>query len=397
MFQNNSSLPNFLQVSISILILFFLAFAIYYLIYIGNRHVSQDKRINIRWQRIFQIIGVAIGASIVLAIFRRYPILGSTLFAMFVSVLLAYLLNPLVNKLEAKKVPRSIATIIVYAALVFILVGLGFLVIPSLTEQIKNFILNLPATTNSFLEWTREFMQKNNIDDNQVYTEVSNFLSNFIQESSTKLLTWSSGIFVSIVTSIRSLVTVVLVPIITYFFLVDKDRLMSLVKRIIPRKHYKKSRELYLEIDETMSAFVRGRLLMAVFVGIATMILLLILGIDFAFVIGMLAMIGDVIPYIGPLIGFIPALVFALIQSPIKAIWVGIFYLLIQWVENNILGPKLLGSSTGMHPLVILLSILIGGGMFGVWGMILSVPFVALVMVLFNFLLRENTEKKEVK
>lgn len=236
MFQNNSSLPNFLQVSISILILFFLAFAIYYLIYIGNRHVSQDKRINIRWQRIFQIIGVAIGASIVLAIFRRYPILGSTLFAMFVSVLLAYLLNPLVNKLEAKKVPRSIATIIVYAALVFILVGLGFLVIPSLTEQIKNFILNLPATTNSFLEWTREFMQKNNIDDSQVYTEVSNFLSNFIQESSTKLLTWSSGIFVSIVTSIRSLVTVVLVPIITYFFLVDKDRLMSLVKRIIPRK-----------------------------------------------------------------------------------------------------------------------------------------------------------------
>ncbi|NMA49704.1 MAG: AI-2E family transporter, partial [Tissierellia bacterium] len=94
---------------------------------------------------------------------------------------------------------------------------------------------------------------------------------------------------------------------------------------------------------------------------------------------------ADIIPYIGPFLGFLPAVIFAFIASPIKALWVGIFFILIQWGENNIIGPKILGKTTGMHPLTILLSIIAGGTIFGVIGMLLSVPFISVMIILYKY------------
>ncbi len=96
--------------------------------------------------------------------------------------------------------------------------------------------------------------------------------------------------------------------------------------------------------------------------------------------------IFDIIPYIGPLIGFIPALFFGFIESPIKAVWVSILFLVIQWGENNILAPKIIGDSMGIHSLVIFLAIIIGGGVFGVFGMIVSVPLVAVFKIIYEFI-----------
>jgi predicted PurR-regulated permease PerM len=124
---------------------------------------------------------------------------------------------------------------------------------------------------------------------------------------------------------------------------------------------------------------------MAVMVGIATTIFLFLMGIEFAIVIGFITGLADIVPYIGPFLGFLPAVIFAFISSPIKAVWVGVFFILIQWMENNILGPKVLGKTTGMHPLTILLAIIVGGTIFGVMGMILSVPAVSVSIILFNY------------
>ena len=124
------------------------------------------------------------------------------------------------------------------------------------------------------------------------------------------------------------------------------------------------------------------------------MISLLIVGVDFAVIIGLITCVADIIPYIGPFLGFAPAVLFALIESPIKAVWVGIIFLAIQWAENNIIAPKLLGDKVGLNPLVILLSIIIGGGMFGVLGMILGVPVVSIMMILIEFFKLKYNEKK---
>ncbi|MDG2830143.1 AI-2E family transporter, partial [Vibrio parahaemolyticus] len=118
--------------------------------------------------------------------------------------------------------------------------------------------------------------------------------------------------------------------------------------------------------------------------------------IDFAIVIGMITAIADIIPYIGPFLGFLPAVVLAFLSSPIKALWVAVFFVVIQWVENNILAPKVLGQSIGLHPLTVLLALIIGGGIFGVLGMILAVPVTAILMIIFRFIKMKYKESREL-
>ena len=394
MFDASSNIPVFIQTLISVLIVLLLFLLIYYLIYIGNRHVPNNRKIRIRWSNIYKIIGIILIIVVVAWLFRRFPVLGSTLFSFFVSILIAYLLNPLVNKLENYNINRTVGTIIVYAGVVLVFVGLGFLVIPALTTQLTNLIINLPTMAQQVLNWISETLKNFNVSNDQVYKQVEDLVNKTLSEGSTNLLNWSQNFLLTISGSIGRLISLILIPIISFFLLVDKDRIIKKIKHNIPEKNYLETKELYHDINDAMSGFVRGRILMAVFVGIATMIYLLILKVDFAVIIGIITMIGDIIPYVGPAMGFLPAFIFAFIQSPIKAIWVAALFLFIQWVENNILAPKLLGKSTGMHPLVILLSIIIGGGMFGVWGMILSVPFVSLVTILFKFARDKNKSLK---
>ena len=134
---------------------------------------------------------------------------------------------------------------------------------------------------------------------------------------------------------------------------------------------------------------------MAIFVGFATMVYLLVLRVDFAIVIGLITCVADIIPYIGPFLGFLPAVLFAFMDAPIKALWVAILFLLLQWAENNIIAPKLLSDKTGLNPMLILISIIIGGGVFGVFGMILSVPFASILVILIEFFKMKYNEKNK--
>ncbi len=392
MFQQNSTIPGFIQITISILVISLLAMSLYYLIYIGNKYVATERRININWKNIFKLILIAIGISLIVALFRAFPVLGTTLSAVLIAILLAYLLNPLVNKLEKLGLSRQLGTVLIYLFLILFFVGLGFLVIPSLFDQIRKFISNLPEMTNYVLNWVEDLLKKNHLYDTEIYYQAESSIKDYITKSSSKILDWSGGIVTSLTASLGFLLTLVLIPIITFFLLTDKKMIFEKIKSTFPKKYYNDARALYYEIDESMSNFVRGRILMAVFVGVVTMIVLLLMNVEFAVVIGLITMISDIIPYVGPFVGFLPAGIFSLMHSPLKFFWVGVLFFFVNWVENNILGPKLLGESTGIHPLIILISIIIGGGMFGVWGMILSVPFVSLVIILSRFFVKKMNE-----
>ena len=156
-------------------------------------------------------------------------------------------------------------------------------------------------------------------------------------------------------------VSIVLTPILTLYFLVDKDYFKDKIAKLIPKKHRKDILYLASTIDISLTQFIKGRLIISLYIGVATTILLLIMGIDFAVVIGVITGLFDIVPYIGPFLGYIPAVFFAAISKPIKALWVSIFFVLIQWIENNVLAPKIIGENMGMHPMLILLSIIIGG------------------------------------
>ena len=178
----------------------------------------------------------------------------------------------------------------------------------------------------------------------------------------------------------------VLIIIFSFYFSVDKERFMLRVKKAIPNKHREDISYLTRNIDIALQQFIRGRMLMAIFVGLLTMVYLLVLRVDFAIIIGLITCVADIIPFIGPFLGCAPAVLFAFMDSPMKALWVLILFVIVQWVENNILAPKLIGDSTGLNPLVILISIIIGGGIFGVWGMVISVPLTSIIFILVDFI-----------
>lgn len=382
-----------------LLIILLLSLSTYYLINIGNNYVDNEKKISINSSYIlFAIIGF-FTIFIFYRLFKKYSILSDTFYTIIISIVLAYLLNPIVKFLESKGLKnRLISVLLIYLAIIGIIIIFAVLIIPRSGREIKSFISNMPE----FMDTTTGFVDRLMDDYEKIVGDIP-LLSENIKKTVTNSISDFEIIFTNAIKTIinfiygmfSKVVALVLTPILTLYFLVDKEEFIGKIIGFIPEKYLDDSMELFREIDNSLSKFVRGRLIMAVYVGVAITIVLVILGVDFAIPIGLITGFADIIPYIGPFLGLVPAVFFALLESPIKAFWVAILFLIIQWTENNILAPKVIGESTGIHPLVVLLAIIVGGGMFGVFGMIFSVPIIAVGIILYRFIKEKIMERAE--
>ncbi|WP_010244190.1 AI-2E family transporter [Peptoniphilus rhinitidis] len=412
--QISGNASRFMIYAIAILSIILVFLTIYYLINIGNKHIESKKRINLDLPIIIKIFfGILIFYSIIV-IFKKFSILGYTLSCVIIAVIFAYIIDPLVNYLERKGIKRQFGVIIVYITVILIFAVLIISVIPKTINEISNLLTSLPdmvdTLTKNVNDSMSEFFAKFNVElpDNfiDVYKKsnpkvegnvetpeiVSNILDSItkavnklvgnMQES---LMKSASNLLSKLYGLVTGVFRLLLVLIFSFYFSVDKEKFTLKLKKAIPNKHRKDVTYLATRIDTALQQFIRGRLLMAIFVGVLTMIYLLILRVDFAIIIGLITCVADIIPYIGPFLGCAPAVLFAFMDSPIKALWVLILFVLIQWVENNILAPKLIGDSTGLSPLIVLISIIIGGGLFGVWGMVISVPITSIIFILVDF------------
>lgn len=379
----------------------------YYVINIGNRYLERSKRIVVDTELLKKIILGVVAVLFILLLMRRYSILGRVLAAGIIATILAYILNPLVDKLEAKGNNRIASVAMVYVT-IFVVIGiLLVVVVPKTTMEIRNLALELPAYAENISNTVSGlFEDLPLVGENPAYETISNSVQSSYESIIDDLMNWvrnsASRITVLITHFVQNFISVilslVLVLIMTFYFLVDKRLYTNKIQGFIPNSFRTDISYLSEKINTVLSEFIRGRIILAVFVGILTAILLLILRIDFAIVIGIITCIADIIPYIGPLLGFVPAFLFALIESPVKALIVAIFYVFIQWAENNILAPKIIGDSMGLNPLFIFLSIIIGGGIFGVWGMVVSVPLAAIALILIDFFkakYKQNQLKEE--
>lgn len=375
-----------------------LSLLIYYLINIGNKFVSEEERININKNHIWPAVITIIILVIIYNLFNTYSILSDTLFTIIFSIILAYLFNPIISMFEEKGIPRFWAVILLYVIILAIFFIFAFLILPRTGREIKKFISNMPVYIEEISGIVDKIITKYDatigelppvFDTLDIKGTISKNIAGF-----QKIVLNGLKSFVSTIGNIfAKAVSWILTPILTLYFIVDKEYFMEKALGLIPKKHLDESLGLFEEINDSLSKFVRGRLLMAVYVGVSVTIVLLILRVDFAVAIGFITGFADIIPYIGPFIGFLPAVFFAILDSPGKAVWVAALFLLIQWTENNVLAPKVIGDTTGLHPMVILLSIIVGGGMFGVFGMILSVPIVAVAIILYKFIRNKIKER----
>ncbi|MGI6226820.1 MAG: AI-2E family transporter, partial [Peptococcales bacterium] len=188
------------------------------------------------------------------------------------------------------------------------------------------------------------------------------------------------------------IIDLILAPILAFYLLKDFDNIKDGILQLIPADYRKDLINLGQQMDKVLKNFFRGHLIVALIVGLLTTIGLSWVGMEFALVLGLVAGVFNIIPYFGPLFGIIPAVSLALLESKKKALLVFLVMTLIQQVEGNIVTPKIMGKSVGLHPLIIILVLLAGGHLFGIVGMIFAVPVTGIIKVLLSFIIKKTME-----
>ena len=397
--QTNTTI--FLHRTIWTLVTALLILIIYYLINIGNNYVEKDNRIKIKYKILLPIFIALITIVIMRTLFKQYTILSDTFYTIIFSIILAYLFNPIINYLERKNIKRIWGVLLLYVVIIGMVLILSFLVIPRSSREIKRLMTDMPNYINKasgIIDFLYNEYYSTLGDLPPIFQGVQQVIMENIVGLESIVVNGLKTFIGGIINTFSKVVSLILTPILTLYFLVDKDYFTEKIVNMIPAKYKKDCMKLSRDIDSSLSKFVRGKIIMATYVGVATTIVLLLLGVEFAILIGFITGFADVIPYIGPFLGFLPAVFFAFLSSPIKALWLAIIFVFIQWTENNILAPKVIGDTTGIHPVVILLAIIVGGGVFGVMGMILGVPVIAVLIILYDFTkdkIKSNKSSKE--
>ncbi|GGH85711.1 putative PurR-regulated permease PerM [Pullulanibacillus pueri] len=318
--------------------------------------------------KLFPYIGMALGYALkILAPF-------------LIACLIAYLLHPLIEKLHKQGMPRALAILIVY---LLFFGGITFACVkgaPIVYEQLRSFAKQGPNLQE---------MYQDNV--NHIYYATSDFPETLHDHFDRILASLESGLnhlvrrlILGIQNIFKSIFTLLLIPFIVFYLLKDFDRVKEWIYRHTPERLRSPGQSLIRDIDESLGSYIRGQLLVCLVVGIVSFIGLWLLHIPYSLLLGIFMGITDIIPYFGPVIGAVPALLIAVTLSIKKVILVLVIVLVVQFLEGNVFSPIIVGKSVHIHPIFIMLSLVIGGDIAGVVGMLLAVPAFVILKVLVN-------------
>jgi len=323
------------KVSVNIIFFFLLITTIYYLINIANNYVAYRKKIklNKRNSLIIIILIIAILLIALITVFRN--ILISILIPILWAIVISYLLNPLVNKLVEYRFSRLWSVVIIYIGIFLILIVLSVTIVPKMASEVKEFAETLPDYTREVIEFSNKMYIKYLNGVNSLPTEfigVDVAFREYLNGIQIYIIDLFKNITEKGLNIFSNIVAIVLVPIYTFYFLKDTDFFRRKVLLSVPKVIRNEMRSIFKDINKLLNNFIRGQLIVAALVGILSIIALLVLKVEFALLIGAIAGIGNVIPYFGPIIGAIPAVVIAFLSKPYKAIFVVFSFFLIQQI-----------------------------------------------------------------
>ncbi|MFA6382805.1 MAG: AI-2E family transporter [Parcubacteria group bacterium] len=294
---------------------------------------------------------------------------------LFISIIMVAAMDPVIYRLHRRKIPRSVGVFIVYFCL-FALMGLvGSFLIPSLVSQVKEFTQKLPeiilSLENSF-QGINTFFQAQHIAVSTQSLLVD--MGRWLAGSSGDVFSATVGIFSGFVAA-----TIVLVM--TFYMAVKEDGIKNFIVSITPEKHKNYAGSLVLRIQRKISRWVLGQLSLMLIVFAMDFIGLLILGIPYALILAVFAGIMEIIPYVGPIVSVIPAVIVGLTVSPFSGLMVLILFVLVQQFEGHIIIPQVMKKAVGLHPIAVILALLIGLKLGGVLGALLSIPIATAISV----------------
>lgn len=308
------------------------------------------------------------------------------------AIVFAFILNPLAAALARLRLwprvvlPRSLAVVLAIVVAIGVLTAVvGFIFSPFVSE-FNRFVINLPALIQKIQNLTGMLEEQANAID--MPANVRSLVDQILSSAASYALALGRRALGATVGFASQVVELVVVPVLTYYFLKDWRELKGSALNALPPDWRDAARLIINEMGLTVSGYIRGQALVSVIMGFLVFAGMYFLGVDYPLVLGLLAALTETIPIIGPIIGAAPAVFLSYLTAPELAVKVIIFFLVIHQLENHIIVPKVMGRSIDLHPVTVIISLLIGGQLMGIVGMILAVPVAALMKVLFRHLWR---------
>lgn len=330
--------------------------------------------------------------------FVFYPIviIFSTIAPPIILAFIAYyLLNPIVNLLEKIRIKRIWGIIIIILGLSGVLTGIILLTAPAIEAQVIDLIANFPAYLQQMGVGITTWLQNSFLGP--YYEEGYNWIvSNF-----NDIPGIIGGYVVNAFQGVRNLattvtnvvVTIVTFPFILFFLLKDGSRFKKYSLNLLPPKFRKDADQILKNMDTQVGSYIQGQIIVATCIGLLLFIGYLIIGLDYAITLAIIAAVTSVIPYLGPMIAIIPAIIIALVESPFMLVKLAIVWAAVQFLEGNLISPNIMGRTMKIHPLTIIVVLLIAGNLFGIIGVILGIPGYAILKVFVTYLYDKFRER----
>ena len=341
----------------------------------------------------------------------------------------AYLLNPVMVFLEkhllkflkprvkgerkAKKMARVIGTVGALAFLLLIIFLLLYMMVPELIKSIQNMMVNLPSEFNDFSDWVDEFMAEDSQMANWLATlgidliSIGEYLEKIFQNQILPQLktymTYVASFTTGVISAFRMFFNFVIGLVIALYLLVGKETFIGQGKKILyavlPAKAGNNALRLLRVSHQLFGGFISGKIVDSAIIGVICYVGLIILKIPYSLLVAAIVGVTNVVPFFGPFIGAVPSFILIALAEPMKGLYFLVFVLALQQVDGNIIGPKILGDSTGLSSLSsfwVVFAILVGGGLFGFMGMLFGVPTFAVIYWLIREIVAYTLRKRRL-
>lgn len=333
--------------------------------------MAKEGKIDVSWMtfvRFFVVAGLLVLAYV----------LRSVLAMLFVSIIIAAALSPLVDWFEKKKIPRLVGSLMIYLGIIALLSLIIYFAFPIIYEEILNLADSLPGLSDQVLHL---------LSNSTIAERISDFISSY-QGS---LIKDASQFFSILINLGGGIVSVLTVFLISFYLLLEKDGVSDFIKFITPQSIEGTVLKIWYRSKLRLGKWLRVQLLLSTIIGVMVWATLLILGVKYAFILAIFSAICELVPMVGPILAGVVATIVALTQSLPLAIWTAIAFILIQRAENDILVPAIMGKTIGFNPVVVLVALFVGGKLGGILGMLIALP----VVIVIEETVRELNKKQQ--
>lgn len=330
---------------------------------------------------------------VITLIFREWKILSifnkilSIISPLFIGWFIAWLLNPLVKKMTSKGMKRGLAVVVAYLLMILVIGIMIGVTIPSLGEQISDIVSAVPKIVDDIKGWIDSiFVKLSDLSLENLDNIKSAFLlkiENFASDIQTNLPTTAVNIISSLASGIGK---IILSFVLGFYVLFDFDKVSKGFINLFPKKSRKDIKELIVKLNETLYSFVSGTLWLSLLLFVVSVIGFEIIGLNAPVLIAFICVVTNLIPYIGPYMGAAVAAAIGFAESPLVGILTLAFILITQTLEGEILHPLVMSKKMNLSPITIIISLLLFEYMFGIFGMVIATPVVALLKIIYVFL-----------